>query len=261
MRPPERTCLGAASLLLCAALSVAATGPPAGSAAAFEAPLDLALKRHVHDGLVDYRALKTDVDFAAAVSALARVDAATLATTSERLAFWINAYNALVIRQVLDNFPIGSVTEVGLAGRWSFFKNAQFTVSGKPHTLDGIEHGIIRPVFAEARVHFALVCGAVGCPALRAGVWSAGPLESQLDEATRSFINDPSKVRPEPERGVLRLSPIFDWYADDFRKSAGSVVAFLNRYRTGPAIPAGLKIEYMEYSWSLNEWKGSSPGH
>lgn len=201
--------------------------------------------------------MNKDVDFDVAVKALAVLDPDRLETRSERLALWINAYNALVIRQVLDHYPIGSVSEVGLAGRWSFFKFAEFIVGGKPYTLDHIEHEIIRPVFAEPRVHFALVCGSMGCPFLRNGIWHADRLDHELDDAARAFINDPSRVRIDSERGVLRLSRIFEWYKSDFEKAAGSVESFLMRYRTDDAIRPDLHVEYMEYSWSLNDWKGS----
>ena len=239
------------SLFLCCAASAF------GATAPFDALFDRALRRHVHEGLVDYAGMKTDTDFVAASTALAALDPDTLATGSERLAFWINAYNALVIRGVVDNYPIASVTEVGLLGRWSFFKVTEFVVGGKGHTLDQIEHGIIRPVFQDPRAHFALVCGSLGCPVLRAEVWHADRLDAELDEAARAFMNDPSRVRIETDRGVLRLSRIFKWYRDDFEKAAGSIESFLRRYRTGAEVPGGLRLEYMEYSWSLNDWKGT----
>ena len=154
---------------LCRAAAIGADDQQSAPAtASFEVPLDRSLQRHVHEGLVDYQGISTDADFSAAIKALAELDPDKLATRSERLAFWINTYNALVIRGVIDNQPIESVQEIGLAGGWSFFSNTRFVVGGKPRTLDGIEHGIIRPRFEDPRAHFALECGALGCPALRA---------------------------------------------------------------------------------------------
>ena len=258
---PERVQFGPAALIILLAVTSipAARGESAPATASFDIPYDRALKRHVRDGLVDYAGMKSDADLMDAINALATLKIEAVVTSSERLAFWINAYNALVIRQVVSHYPIESVKEVGLPGSWSFFKSTEFVIGGTAWTLDRIEHQMIRPVFKDPRAHFALVCGSLGCPRLRAGAWRADRLDADLDEAARVFINDPARVEFRRDRGVLRLSRIFEWYADDFAQAAGSTESFIARYRAGDAIPRGLSIEYIEYSWALND-AAAKPG-
>ena len=230
----------------------AGPGPGAQGCVPADPAFENALARHVREGLVDYSALAGDADFAAHVSRLATCGIEALDARQARLAFWINAYNALTLKGVLDNYPIKSVSEIGLTGRWAFFKATPFAVGGRSYTLDEIEHGIIRAGFDEPRVHFALVCASAGCPALRSEAYHPDRLEKELEEAARRFIRDPAKVRLDAERKVLHLSSIFKWYEDDFIKAGGSVVAFVGRYlETSP--PAGIRIEYLDYSWALND--------
>jgi len=217
--------------------------------------LDAALGRHVDDGLVDYAGLKDDSGFRRQIALLAAADPDALAPGDERLAAWINTYNALVLEGVVDRYPIRSITEVGPAGKWTFFRGLEFTVGGRRITLDHIEHSIIRPTFQDPRVHFALVCASIGCPKLSPRVFRASTLQADLDAAARRFINDPRKVSLDRSAAVLRLSEIFKWYEQDFVKASGSVPAFIARYLEG-GLPPGVKLEYLEYSWALNDRPG-----
>ena len=213
---------------------------------------DKVLGRHVKGGLVDYPSLGLDQDFYAYLADLSRVDPSALVSRAEQLSFWINAYNSSVLKGVVDHYPIKSVGDVGFLGKWSFFKGLEFDVGGRARTLDQIEHGIIRPDFQDPRTHFALVCASGGCPKLRSEAFHPEQLEAELERAAGDFINDPAKVRLDRERGVLYVSSIFKWYEEDFVKAHGSVQAFIGKYFEHD-LPAGARLEYLDYSWALND--------
>jgi hypothetical protein len=146
-----------------------------------------------------------------------------------------------------------------LWGRFSFFKQAKPRVFGRELTLDALENAVIRPDFAEPRVHFALVCASKSCPPLRAAAYSAQRLERQLDDQAQAFLADPTKNRFDAAAKTLRLSAIFKWYQGDFERAAGTVPAYVARYApatargwlTGP----GVRTEHLDYDWSLNGQK------
>ncbi len=173
-----------------------------------------------------------------------------------KLAFLINSYNALTLKLIVDNFPVKSIKDIGgfFSSPW---KKEFFTLLGQKHNLDDIEQKMIRPVFAEPRVHFVLVCASKGCPRLQDKPFLAENLEAQLALATEVFLNDPSKNRFNVEKDRFQISSIFKWYADDFSKQAGSVQRFLGAHMRLPsgisskAISAAV-IEYIDYDWSIN---------
>jgi hypothetical protein len=222
--------------------------------------LDKVLGRHVKDGLVDYPSIKQDPYFSAYLAELSRIDPTVLVSREEKLAFWINAYNSLVLKGVVDHYPIKSVADVGILGKWGFFNILKFDVGGRTRALDQIEHGIIRPDFHDPRTHFALVCASGGCPKLRSEAFHPNHLDAELDLAAGDFINDPGKVRLDRERGVLYVSSIFKWYEDDFVKAYGSVPAFIGKY-IRQDLPAGAHLEYLDYSWALNDLTNPPTAH
>lgn len=128
---------------------------------------------------------------------------------------------------------------------------------GRMLSLNDIEHEILRKQFDEPRIHFAIVCASKSCPVLRTEAYRAKDLESQLDEAARTFIRDPSRNRFDPGSRVLRLSSIFKWFREDFERAAGTLPAFVARYHDESSAVAlrtgGLRVEFLEYDWSLNK--------
>jgi len=172
--------------------------------------------------------------------------------TEEQLAFWINAYNAGLVLAVLQGQSAES-----LIGRARLFKTWEFRVAGTDRSPDDIEHGILRKRFSEPRIHFAIVCASTSCPRLRREAYVAARLDAQLDDQTRRFVNDPARNVIDPKTRTLKLSKIFDWFQEDFVKAAGSVTAFVARWVQDPEARAWLrsgpvKIEYLDYDWSLN---------
>ena len=221
---------------------------------------DQVLQKYVNSqGRVDYAGLKNEPGTLQSYLDLLAVNAPSdKATFQTGLAFWINAYNALTIKGVLDHYPTTSVRKIKLFG--GFFSRIKFQVGGRSYTLDNIEHDIIRDEFGDPRIHFALVCASVGCPILEKRAFVPETLEERLDNAAANFINNPEKVRLDRENGVLYLSQIFEWYAEDFEDTHDSVINFISEY-----LPEGdaaflereeVQIQYVEYDWRLNAQVG-----
>ena len=217
---------------------------------------DQVLEKYVDSqGRVNYAGLKSNPGTLEAYLDLLAVNAPSdKATFQTGLAFWINAYNALTIKGVLDHYPTTSVRKIKLFG--GFFSRIKFQVGGREYTLDNIEHDIIRYEFGDPRIHFALVCASIGCPILENRAFVPETLEERLDNATANFINNPEKVRLDRENRVLYLSQIFEWYAEDFEDTHDSVINFISEYL--PEADATflkakeVQIQYLQYDWRLN---------
>lgn len=215
---------------------------------------------------VDYAALQADP--AMLETYLAELSAVTAEAYArwakpQQLAFLINAYNAFTLKLILDNYPIDSIRSIG-----SFWQNPWkrrfFSLLGQSMHLDQVEHDIIRApgVFDDPRIHFAVNCASVGCPALRPEPFVAGRLDRQLEDGTRRFLADDSRNRFRD--GRLEISSIFDWYREDFEggwRGADSLHAFLSLYADALALPeqargklagGSLEIHFLDYDWSLN---------
>ncbi len=172
----------------------------------------------------------------------------------QKLAFLINAYNVFTIKLVLNHYPVESIKDIPRA--WD---EPQFLLLEKRRSLNEIENVLIRKKFNEPRIHFALVCGAQGCPALRDGAYTEAELEEQLDQAAFRFLNDKSRNRIDIKTGKLYLSPIFKWYEEDFNKNAGSVAKFIAPYVSSDKATShwlrseNPQIVETEYIWKLND--------
>lgn len=211
------------------------------------------LREHVHqDGMVDYPAIAKDVRFTSYVAQLDHVDPNAFPTKEERLAFWINAYNAFAIQGILDGFSPQS-----LWGRYEYFIKCRYRVGGEETNLYDLERSILIKQFHEPRIHFAIVCASRSCPKLRAEAYSAADLRDQLDAQARDFINDPSKNQFDGIGRTARLSKIFDWYDDEFIAHSGSLGEYVARYVTDPELRRDLAanrydVEFIRYDWRLN---------
>ena len=232
------------------------------------------LRRHDRDGLVDYAALQREraaLDRYAGQLDTVERQVVDSWSRDQRLAFWINAYNALTLRTIVDHYPIRRGSLVGVAfpanSIWQIpgaFKEARHRVAGQRLSLDDIEHRIIRPSFAEPRIHVALVCAARSCPVLRAEPYVATRLDAQLTEQTRRFAADRNHGlrAAEGARGVA-VSSIFKWFGEDFAPLAAGnekrgVLAFLAAHTDEPALVARLRdpptpVAYLDYDWTLND--------
>lgn len=176
----------------------------------------------------------------------------------EKLAFLINAYNALTIELILTKFPdLSSIKDLGgfFSGPW---KIKFFSLFGENRHLDHIEHSILRKQFTEPRIHFALVCASIGCPALRNEAYVSEKLDTQLNEAMRSFLRDGDRNRVHLKQQTLEISSIFKWFKEDFTQTEGSIEAFIAPWITDDSAirqqirDRQFKIKYLDYDWSLN---------
>ncbi len=164
-------------------------------------------------------------------------------TRPERLAYWINVYNAFTIKLIVDNYPVASIMNLDGGKAWD---RSWIKIGAATYSLNDVEHKVIRPKFNEPRIHFAVNCAAKSCPPLANQAYTASNVETLLDQRTRSFIND-AKYNEVGEREV-RVSKIFEWYAADF----GDLISYLNRYAATQA-NASAEVSFLEYDWALNE--------
>jgi len=209
---------------------------------------------------VDYAALRDDPGWRRLVASLAASDPEALPSRQARLAFWINAYNVFAIDWIVREGPVESIRDLGNL-LFPVWKKTAGRVGGREVSLDEIEHGILRPM-GEPRIHAAIVCASVSCPALRREPFRAEALDAQLDDQTRRFLADPRKgLRVERDAGRVRVSKVFDWFAKDFGGDAG-VVAFLVRHAPEAERPwlaehadAG-DLAYLPYDWEVNALEG-----
>jgi len=185
---------------------------------------------------------------------LSRANPALESERAARLTFWINAYNALTIRGIL--LELSELESRAANARRGFdrFADLALLVGNREYLLEEIEQQELRPL-KEPRIHFAIVCGARGCPRLRNEAYRTSDLDRQLEENSREFFADPHKVQFDPGSGRLRLSPILNWYAADFGDSPDELLRNI-----GPLLPAeilqklkpGMRPEFLDYDRSLN---------
>lgn len=224
------------------------------------------LKEHVKEGRVNYQNLCSDQRLKQYIDQLASTDPEQISSREEKIAFWLNAYNAYTLEIVCDNYPIKSISELhsgglvfgSLVGSTVWHKKL-VTINKELTSLDHIEHNILRPIYKDPRIHFALVCAAKGCPPLRSEAYEAGNLNLQLDDQAREFLRQNDKNSFDLNKKVARISPIFSWFKKDFRMEAKTVLEYLAPFLDGAtaesikAAPKAWQIKYTNYDWSLNE--------
>jgi hypothetical protein len=174
-----------------------------------------------------------------------------------QFAYWVNLYNALTLDVVLDHYPVDSIRDIDISPGW--FSNGPWgaeliEVEGTQLTLNDIEHRILRPIWQDPRIHYAVNCASIGCPDLRVEPYTADGLDAQLEAAARAYVNDPRGA--EVAGGDLTVSKIYTWYQEDFENSDAGVIRHLKRYADA-ALEAALdgvsEIADSRYDWSLNE--------
>lgn len=240
------------------------------------------LDRHIVGDRVDYKRLvanRAELDRVVAAFSVVSPDDERSWPPSDRLAFWINAYNALTLQAIVNHYPIAgrwlspypknSIRQIG--GVWT---RLTWQAAGRVVTLDQIENEILRRDFQEPRIHFAINCASVGCPPLAAVPYRGRVVDDQLDDAARRFLASPRGL--QAGAGGVRLSEIFKWFGDDFvprfspagspdrRATDRAVLAVVEKYGPAPAAQLvrerpNLRIAFLDYDWSLNDVAAERP--
>ncbi len=230
-------------ITLVLALSASLSAPL--STAPGHAAWDQLLQKHVsEDGAVDYKGFKKDRKaLQAYLDSLAAHHPMDSWSRDEKLVYWINAYNAFTVKLILDHYPVKSIKEIHDGNPWDV---KWIELGRRTYSLNQIEHDVIRPHYAEPRIHFAVNCAAQSCPPLLNRAFTVAQLEDYLEQQTRQFINNEqyNKIKPN----ALQLSQIFNWYGEDFR----DITAFVDQYTTA-SIKPGAKVSFMDYNWALND--------
>ncbi len=178
----------------------------------------------------------------------------------EQFAYWVNLYNALTVHVVLEHYPVDSILDISISpgvfakGPWG---KPLVTVEGEDLSLDDIEHRILRPIWRDPRVHYAVNCASVGCPNLAREAFTSRNVETLLDKGARSFINSPRGVTVD-SRGRVTVSSIYEWFKEDFGGSDPGVIEHIQQYaspRLASALDGTNRISDDYYDWSLNDVK------
>jgi hypothetical protein len=175
----------------------------------------------------------------------------------QQFTFWVNLYNALTIRVILDAYPVQSIQDIDISP--GFFSDGPWdatllAIEGKEITLNDIEHRILRPIWNDPRIHYVLNCASLGCPDLSASAFEPSEMETTLDDAARAYINSSRGARVN--EGILIASRIYDWFYEDFGSNEEDVIAHLRQYAEpdfATALMASDSIDSYEYDWSLND--------
>lgn len=226
------------------------------------------LQKFNDQGLIDYQSLKAQPeDLNAYLLTLANISETEIENWSrdEKIAFWMNAYNAFTLKAIIDHYPLKSIRDID--GVW---KQPIYLVAGKKLSLDQIEHEILRKQFNEPRIHMALVCAAMSCPPLRENAFIGPQFDAQLNEQSRVFLSNPNNLRVDKVARKVYVSTIFDWFGDDFVKTYAPKTGFAKKSSKERAVlnfinghintkdreflrSAQYDVEYLDYDWGLNE--------
>lgn len=221
------------------------------------------LQQHVDaQGRVDYAALKASPALSTYIAALSTAEEPK--QPAERMAFWINAYNALTVDMVVDHYPLDSIKELDGGDPWTA---RMFQVAGRSVTLNHIEHQILRPM-GDPRIHAAISCASRGCPPLQRQVFTGATLQSQLEQASRAWMAS-NGISVDPETNTVMLNRIFEWYGADFAEHdstadvdipgvSGTQEAALHfamqhlPQHSAFLRQGGYTVSYAPYDWGLN---------
>ena len=227
---------------------------------------DLLLQKIVSGNSVDYNqllkekeTLKSFTNILAEISPDSHPD--MFKTENQKLAYWINAYNAFILKIVIENYPVESIKDINFIG-FTVWLNKNL-IGGEEISFKSLEDDIIRARFKDPRIHFAINCASFSCPPLKNRAYFPEKLEIQLDESTNSFINNKNNFKIDEQEQTIYMSSIFDWYRNDFidwlHKNKNikepHLLDYIKLYYDGQINEKfyTLDIEYLDYNWRLNE--------
>lgn len=209
---------------------------------------DTFFQTYVKEGKVDYKSIVRNPASLNVLLDVAQKINISKDNAMDYQAFWINGYNLLVIKSIVDNYPIRSPLDKG-----GFFDIKKHEIGGGLITLNDIEHKMLRAVFPkEPRFHFVLVCAGLGCPPIINNAYLPKTLDAQLEKQTKLALNDPEFI--QVNKNKVKISQIFQWYKSDFTKEGRSLVDFINQFRT-EKLPERAQVTFYSYNWALNEYR------
>ncbi|MCA0957695.1 DUF547 domain-containing protein [Muricauda ruestringensis] len=212
----------------------------------FISKADAFFNENIRDGRVDYETIKKSPEALDELIVMAEHVRTSPSNVSEYQAFWINSYNLLVIKGIVNHYPLKSPLDVT-----GFFDKVKYQIGGQNVTLNEIENNLLRKVFPdEPRFHFVLVCAGLGCPPIISGAYKPDTLEAQMEEQTKLAINNPDFIRIKGNK--VGISQLFEWYADDFTRNGKSILEYINQYRI-QKLKNDAKLYYYPYDWTLND--------
>ena len=227
--------------------------------------LDALLARYVVGDGVNYQGLIQDrARLDQYLANLVQMDVESFAKLSreDRFAFWINAYNGFILRLIVEHYPIDSIRDLGGTLFDQVWDQRVIPLGHLVPDLgqavlsySELEHKILRPQFADARVHAAINCASESCPPLLPHAFVGATLDRDLDRIMQAFVQDPRRNQLKEATGQLELSSLFDWFAEDFERDQGSVRAYVAAFAgdLGGAWIESAGIRYLDYSWALND--------
>ncbi len=174
---------------------------------------------------------------------------------ADAFAYWVNLYNAVTVKAVIEAYPVRSIRDIGgglfTSGPW---REALVTVAGRGLSLDDIEHGILRPIWQDPRVHYAVNCASLGCPNLAGQAYTGAGLDHMLNMAARTYVNHPRGA--QVDGGRLTVSSIYHWFAADFGGSDTAVISHMRSFaapKLSKALDGFTRISDHDYDWALND--------
>ncbi|MBZ0167754.1 MAG: DUF547 domain-containing protein, partial [Candidatus Omnitrophica bacterium] len=226
------------------------------------------LAEHVREGEIDFARLCRDPRLGRYTDYLSRTDPDAMADNNDKFAFWLNVYNAYSLQAICKEYPIKSINDLNFGGlivsvllKKSVWDQPMVVVNNKEYTLREVDHEILRPTFKDARIQFAIACGAIGCPPSRSEAYEGSVLDAQLDDQTKRFINDASLNSFNTAKRQANLSPLFNWSKKDFGNNDAELLAFIAKYVPGDLSRSltkdadSWKIKYNKYDLTLNDAK------
>lgn len=221
------------------------------------------LQKYVdQDGMVNYRQWRSSAgdqqQLNRYLSALSTANPTIPATREAQLAFWINAYNAVTVSGILKEYPTTSIrNHTAKVVGYNIWHDYQLYVGGTPHSLDTMEHKILRKM-SEPRIHFAIVCASIGCPRLLNEAYVANRIDEQLELNAKDFFSRPQNFKYDASRNQFQLSSILSWFGEDFGSNQKAQLRRIANWlptkaAQQAAIRGSVSVSFQDYNWNLNE--------
>jgi hypothetical protein len=226
-------------------------------------PWDALLRKYVdNDGYVNYVAWHASGTDRKALntylSSLSQANPRAKATKDAKLAFWINAYNAVTVQGILREYPTTSIrNHTSKVFGYNIWKDLQLYVSGKPYSLEAIEHQVLRKM-GEPRIHFAIVCASIGCPRLLNQAYTAKSVQKQLDVNAKNFFSRSQNFRYDSRGQKFQMSQILSWFGEDFGPNQAAQLRTIAKWLPNETAQTAAKrangsVSFLDYNWKLND--------